>query len=74
MSKEFKMGKITFQIDDNGICTGEKCRICGGPPFQFATRKVAEVILSDDPMPLRHELTAYVCEEHFAMIFGPGGV
>ena len=47
-------------------CLGEKCR-CGKP----ATHKVEEVIFDNDPEPLRHELTVYVCCEHFAWLMGP---
>jgi hypothetical protein len=46
---------------------GCKCRICGAP----ATHKVGEEIANDDPSHgLRHNYTAYVCCEHFHMIFG----
>jgi hypothetical protein len=48
-------------------CGGEKCRVCGKP----ATHKLGEEILHDDPNPSRHNLTAYVCCEHFTMIVGP---
>lgn len=47
-------------------CIGEKCSICGKP----ATKKVGEEIPEDDPIQNRHNLTAYVCEEHFNMIMG----
>lgn len=45
---------------------GEVCRICGIP----AQRKVEEVIFDDDPMPNRHNYSAYVCLEHFNAIMG----
>ena len=47
-------------------CVGERCIICG----EQAKHKVAEVILSDDPLQGRHELTAYVCTNDFRKIFG----
>lgn len=47
-------------------CKGELCTVCKRP----ATNKLAEVVFSDDPYPIRHELTAYVCSEHFYMIVG----
>lgn len=52
-------------------CGGEVCRIaaCGGPAFA----KVGEEIMHDDPAPGRHNLTAYVCETHFEVIFGKHG-
>lgn len=50
----------------SGCCSGEKCSVCG----KDATNKLAEVIFDDDPNPIRHELTAYVCKEHFRMIVG----
>lgn len=36
---------------------GEKCTMCGAD----AQRKVEENIFDDDPMPIRHPYTAYVC-------------
>lgn len=55
-------------------CQGETCRICGQP----ATHKVGEEItyscslprLLPNPIPHRHNYTAYVCCTCFAMIFG----
>ena len=46
-------------------CEGERC-MCGQP----AVRKIAEVVFHDDPLPGRHELTAYVCADHFIMVMG----
>lgn len=45
-------------------CYGEICTICGKP----AQRKVEEQIFEDDPMPIRHPYTAYVCLEDFNKI------
>lgn len=45
-------------------CIGEECSVCGKP----ATNKVGEEIPYDDPLPNRHNLTAYLCAEHFDMI------
>lgn len=63
----------------SAACEGERCSICGEP----ATHKVGEEIMRDDPtafvhldlsatvvVPARHNYTAYVCCEHFQMIFG----
>jgi hypothetical protein len=50
----------------SGCCEGEKCSVCGKP----ATNKLEETIFYDDPYPMRHPLTAYVCKEHFRMIVG----
>ena len=50
----------------SATCRGEKCRVCGRP----ATHKVGEEIPQDDPFPDRHNFTAYVCCEDFAVIFG----
>ncbi len=47
-------------------CDGERCRVCGKP----ATHKLGEEILHDDPNPARHNLTAYVCCQHFREIVG----
>lgn len=45
-------------------CIGEKCSICDAD----ATNKLSEEISFDDPNRNRHNLTAYVCREHFMMI------
>lgn len=46
-------------------CQGETCKCRSGKP---ATHKVEEVIFHDDPMPIRHPLTAYVCDDCFNAI------
>lgn len=51
----------------SATCGGEWCRMCGKP----AVAKVGEEIAHDDPMPVRHNLTAYVCSQHFVEILGP---
>jgi len=50
-------------------CQGEMCQVCKLP----ATHKVGEEIPHDDPMPARHNLTAYVCCAHFIEIMGTVG-
>lgn len=45
---------------------GEKCR-CGAA----AARKVEEVIFSDDPHPIRHPFTTYICLECFELLMHP---
>jgi len=47
-------------------CNGEVCSVCG----KDATNKLGEEIPFDDPNKNRHNLTAYVCREHFTMIVG----
>lgn len=47
-------------------CSGEICR-CG----KRAEHKVEEVIFDDDPVPLRHPLTAYICHRCFSALMGP---
>jgi len=47
-------------------CWGEICSMCG----KEATHKVGEEIPHDDPSPNRHNLTAYVCCDHFSQIMG----
>lgn len=47
-------------------CQGERCTMCGAP----AEAKVGEEIMWDDPNRNRHNLTAYVCAHHFAVIMG----
>ncbi len=49
---------------------GEKCRICQKP----AAAKVGEEIMSDDPNPHRHNMTAYLCEFHFIQVMGPAAI
>ncbi len=53
----------------SACCGGERCSLCGNP----AARKVGEEIFHDDPNPYRHNLTAYVCQEHFDKIMDRGG-
>lgn len=50
----------------SGSCKGEHC-FCGKP----AEHKVEEVIQRDDPQPIRHPLTSYICHEHFVRVMGP---
>jgi hypothetical protein len=50
----------------SGCCEGERC-YCGAP----AEHKVEETIFYDDPHPIRHPLTRYVCHAHFVQIMGP---
>lgn len=45
----------------SAACRGEHCTQCD----RAATHKVGEEILHDDPNPIRHNLTAYVCCDHF---------
>lgn len=47
-------------------CIGEICKVCK----KNATNKLGEEIPFDDPNKMRHNLTAYVCREHFEMIVG----
>jgi hypothetical protein len=50
----------------SGCCIGEKCSACGNP----ATHKVGEEQFPDDMRTWAHNLTAYVCCEHFKQIMG----
>ena len=47
----------------SACCQGELC-ICGEP----AEHKVSEEIFHDDPNPIRHPLTAYLCDYCFHSI------
>lgn len=47
-------------------CGGEKCMVCSEP----ATHKIGEEHLHGVPRRM-HNLTAYVCCEHFGMVMGP---
>lgn len=49
----------------SATCEGERCH-CGAP----ADHKVEENIPFDDPLPMRHPLTAYICHRHFVEIMG----
>lgn len=63
----------------SACCEGERC-FCGAP----AERKVGETLFDDDPtawrelfgkrVVARHELTAYVCFDHFVQMMGPASV
>lgn len=46
-------------------CVGEWCK-CGSR----AEHKVGEEIAFDDPMPNRHNLTAYICHRCFVDLMG----
>ena len=56
------------QLMPSRACVGEKCW-CGAA----AAKKIGEEILFDDPMPTRHNLTAYVCASHYAQMMGRAG-
>lgn len=47
------------QFHRSASCEGETCTLCGKP----AAMKVGEEIMHDDPLPNRHNYTAYVCLE-----------
>jgi len=65
-------------------CKGEYCSVCARavgyaiiqanddslPAINHATHKVGEEIPDDDPLPHRHNLTAYLCCSHFRNLFG----
>lgn len=55
----------------SATCAGEHCTYdgCGKPAFA----KVGEEIPHDDPAPARHNLTAYICEDHFTKLMGARG-
>jgi len=56
----------------SGSCRGERCSVCLRQKMLVdATHKIGEEIPHDDPNRGRHELTAYVCCDHYAMIMGP---
>jgi hypothetical protein len=54
-------------------CAGERCGPClrNNGERVPATHKVGEEIPFDDPLPMRHNLTQYVCCMHFTRIMGP---
>ena len=49
-------------------CEGERC-FCGAA----AVKKIGEEVPFDDPHYGRHNLTAYVCADHYALLMGPAG-
>lgn len=62
-------------IDNRELILGHEI-----PPEEFgklyvvlARHKVGEEIFDDDPNPIRHPLTQYVCCEHFQMIMTQKG-
>lgn len=56
----------------SGTCEGERCTYekCGAPAYA----KVGEEMAHDDPFPARHNLTAYICKDHFERLMGKHGV
>ena len=50
-------------------CRGGKCRECGAQ----AHHKIGEEQFDDDPQPIRHNLTAYLCCYHFRRAMGGTG-
>jgi hypothetical protein len=60
------LGLVERSTAQPGSREGERC-FCGKP----AAHKVEEVDFADDPQPIRHPLTSYVCREHFREIMGP---
>ena len=60
--------KCTFWIiDPRVISSADKPYVACGHP---ATHKVGEEMFEDDPNPIRHNLTAYVCCAHYCAIMG----
>lgn len=57
---------ISFYHHISQCCKGENCAVCG----RDATHKAEEVVFPDDPFQVRHTFTAYLCCEHFGMVFG----
>lgn len=53
--------------EETTIYTGEKCSVCK----QLATHKIGEEFAADDPRAAGHNLTNYVCDEHFNMVICP---
>lgn len=56
----------------SAACGGEFCDMCVelDQDAHHATHKVGEEIPHDDPNPVRHNLTTYVCCQHFRLIMG----
>lgn len=66
LTKQCNIDDVSSSRFVSATCKGEKCSVCG----KNATNKLGEEIPYDDPNPNRHNLTAYVCREHFRMIVG----
>ena len=49
------------------VFLGEDCTIC----HRQAEHKVAEEIMDDDPNPIRHGFSAYLCCRCFRLVMGP---
>lgn len=64
--KEIIMERLDFV---SASCGGERCSLCGSD----AAAKIEETIFHDDPQPIRHPLTAYVCADHFKKIMDRSG-
>lgn len=63
------MGSMEVNHFVSKTCIGEPCAVCAFP----AAHKVGEEIAHDDPQPVRHNLTAYLCCLHFSAIMGNHG-
>ena len=61
------LGLVERSAPPRGCCEGERCMICDAP----AEHKVEETVFADDPQPIRHPLTSYVCHDHFVELMGP---
>ena len=57
---------VLFPVFRPASSVGETCALCS----QDAWRKVEETIFHDDPHPMRHPLTTYLCLEHFNVLMG----
>ena len=62
---QFELEK--WDVFTSESCLEEKCSMCENP----ARAKIGEEIMHDDPKPIRHNWTAYVCSYHFDLIFRP---
>lgn len=60
------LGLVERSAPPRGCCEGERC-FCGRP----AAHKIEETVFADDPQPIRHPLTSYVCHDHFVELMGP---
>jgi hypothetical protein len=56
----------TITATPSASCRGETCA-CGAA----AMHKIGEEIADDDPMPVRHNLTQYVCRDCFIRVLQP---
>jgi hypothetical protein len=75
MKRKIKKFTPTFKVEHfvGQSCGGELCGVCFRAGKKTpAAHKLGEEIPDDYPSQATHNLTQYVCCEHFKQVVGPG--